>query len=83
MMCPTGGKKVDDLQKSKEGEWGCWERGRSGGGRVEARTVWEILSQVGSFKLRLEIHLDQNRSHGNQTGTLRRNSQDRSEFCEA
>lgn len=49
---------------------------------MEARTVWEILSPVGCFKLRLEIRVDQNRSPGNQR-TLRRNSQDRSEFCEA
>lgn len=53
-----------------------------GVGSWEAREVWEILTPVASFQLRLEIHVDQNRSHGNQR-IPRRTSQDRSEFYEA
>lgn len=55
LMTYTNQRKVS-VVAGREVGWG-WGSG-------EARGVWEILTPVGSFQLRLEMHVDQNRSPG-------------------
>lgn len=49
-------------------------------GEGVGRRVQEMVTHVGSFELRLEIHVDQNRCGGNQRDLLMRSSPGRTKF---
>lgn len=49
-------------------------------GEGVGRGVQETVTHVGSFELRLEIHVDQNRCGRNQRGLLMRSSPGRTKF---